>query len=125
VSLEALFDGWVSHPVAGEDFLVPADVELGGDSGSSEDLAFGESSDPIIDWATPNNWVDPERLPGQHEEMAWSGLNLCLGSLSEIIGGKRKAYQENFYSPDKRTIIERKYTFQFIPGETGFKGGRL
>lgn len=126
MALERLFDGWLNYLEPEEDFSVPANLvprEIDGDE--DEDLAFGESCTPIVDWAEKANWTDPERLPGQHEEMAWAGLSLALGSLCEIVGGKKNSYQENQWSPDRKKIEERRYAFQFKPGETGFQGGRL
>jgi hypothetical protein len=125
MTIEDLFDGWVHYLEPDSDFDVPGDtVCLGIEQDEDEDLQPYESGTPIVTWQRkPGAYGDGKEPEGRSEEATWGGVTLSTGSLVEIIGGSRKAYQENTY--DEKHNITRRYSFQFIPGDTGFQEGRL
>lgn len=123
--LSTIWDGWVHYLEPETDFAVPASLVPTIAEMEGEELNPYESPTPIVEYEDmPARYPDGKEPEGRAEESAWAGLTLCLGSLAEIVGGKRKSYQENLYGKDNK-IAERKYSFQFIPGDTGYQEGRL
>lgn len=126
MNLDEIFDGWVHYLEPAKDFEVPGaivceHIEI---IEEDDDLDPYESGTPYPNWvAKPGLYPEGKEPEGRAEEAAWAGLAMALTSLSKIIGGTCKAYQENTY--DDRHNVTRRYSFQFIPGESGYKEGRL
>jgi len=122
-SLSGWFTGWVVE-LTGDFFVFPALLV-----GEMEDIEDDEPSyelpGPDITWRDTS--IARSKLPGADEEGAWAGISLTLSTLSEIIGGRRKAIQYNNWHKDAKGrdngIASREYDFVFVPGNTGFQGG--
>jgi hypothetical protein len=125
MSLDPMFDGWVHYVEPNVDFLVPGhlvctEIEVDED----EKIDPYESGNPIVRWQPKRGgYQDGTEPEGREEEACWAGLDLALKSLASIVGGSCKAYQENTY--DEKHNVTRRYSFQFIPGESGYQEGRL
>ena len=118
-----LFYGWY-HEITADDFTVPSHTCFEDWEELDEDLEPYESPTPVAVWVDKPAYFPGGQLPFHSEEMTWSGLALALKSLAKIVGGEAKAFQHNHYGEDKK-MTRPTYSFQFTPGETGFKGGRL
>lgn len=123
--LSSWFTGWVVEPDT-EDFIFPCKLVGSAEEVEDDDTSY-ELPDPDVNWTSKPSPYKNGPPPGMEEEAAWAGLSLTLSSLSQILGGERRAYQLNYWDKDDKGrdhgIIKREYTFQFKPGDTGYQGG--
>lgn len=120
--LSSWFTGWTVE-IDSDDFQFPA-LLVGSMADIDDSAESYELPDPDIAWK--DTTIKQSRLPGAEEEGAWSGLTLTLGTLCKILGGERKSLQLNTWGRDDKGrehgIVQRRYTFQFVPGDIGFQG---
>ena len=126
------FDGWVNVIEADDDFQTPAILVIDGfrDADPEEELDRYESPtrEPKL-VPRPGQWSTEDgksKMPWHDQTQAWGGFAVALGSISNIVGGSQKCYQQNHWKPGlKHEDVPPEFVFQFVPGPNGFQEGRL
>lgn len=122
-SLNDLFDGWTHYLVPNEDFTAD-EPRVFVSSWDEEDEELGSYESPSPNPVWENGKVTDVLAPFIQEQMSWGGVVLALKSLTTIIGGTCIAYQHNTY--DKANKLEEPtFSYQFMPGDSGYQEGRL
>ena len=126
-ALDEVFDGEVHWFVPGEDFhneerFLVKSIEEDED----EELMQWEAPTPYVEYGqSPALWGSNGPPSGYPEEACWGGLCVAMASLVAILGGRKKMYQHNRYDDKTKQLVERRYSFQYVPEEGGFEGGRV
>lgn len=123
MALSDLMDGWAHQMVPGVDFLGDQALDVLDCEEADEDgLDPYESGSPIISWS------EPFQFSGGHpdgpfaiEGMLFSGVNLALQDLSEIVGGGHDAHHRHTYD-DAGHLEQPEYWWRFVAGAEGFQG---